>query len=115
VALPEEMPVNETLELHAALKERVKVRTHAAVLNASVPERFSEADLAGLAHSPALLALARAHHDRSASSVLSHLKLERNLNVPVHLVPRLFVPRFGREAVERVGSHLAALVSGRTS
>jgi anion-transporting ArsA/GET3 family ATPase len=29
VSLPEEMPVNETLELHTALKEQVRVRTHA--------------------------------------------------------------------------------------
>lgn len=48
VALPEEMPVNEALELHAALRDKVSLRTHAAVLNQAFPERFTEADLEAL-------------------------------------------------------------------
>jgi hypothetical protein len=45
-------------------------------------------------------------------SVLATLKLERNLHVPVHEVPRLFVRDFDRAAVERVARHLAPLVQG---
>jgi hypothetical protein len=110
--MPEEMPVNEALELHAALRDTVHIRTHAAVLNAGFPERFTEADLEALAGHPELHALAKAHHDRANQAVLAGTKLERNLHVPVHVVPRLFLPEFGRDAVEHVMGHLESLVTG---
>ncbi len=112
VAMPEEMPVNEALELHAALRDTVRIRTHAAVLNGAFPERFTEADLEALVGHPELHPLAKAHHDRAAQAVLAGTKLERNLHVPVHVVPRLFVPEFGRDAVEQVMGHLESLVTG---
>ncbi|MCP3101082.1 ArsA family ATPase [Myxococcus sp. K15C18031901] len=114
VALPEEMPVNEALELHAALTDRVHLRTHAAVLNQAIPERFTAADLEALAGCPELRDVAQAHHDRAALTVLAGTKLERNLHVPVVNVPRLFLPAFGREAIEQVMGHLEALVMGET-
>jgi anion-transporting ArsA/GET3 family ATPase len=112
VSLPEEMPVNEALELHAALHDTVHIRTHAAVLNASFPERFTEADLEALSGHPELYNVAKAHHDRAGQAVLAGTKLERNLHVPVHVVPRLFVPEFGRDAIEQVMGHLESLVTG---
>ena len=112
VSLPEELPVNETLELHSALRDQVRVRTHAAVLNAAFPERFTEADLEALSGHPELHAIAKAHHDRAGQAVLAGTKLERNLHVPVHAVPRLFVPEFGRDAIEQVMGHLESLVTG---
>ena len=112
VAMPEEMPVNEALELHAALRDQVHIRTHAAVLNGAFPERFTEADLEALAGHPELLRIAKAHHDRAGLAVLAGTKLERNLHVPVHVVPRLFVPEFGRDAIEQVMGHLEPLVTG---
>ncbi|WP_163783246.1 ArsA family ATPase [Myxococcus vastator] len=112
VALPEEMPVNEALELHAALRDKVSLRTHAAVLNQSFPERFTEADLEALGGHPELLAVAQAHHDRAAQAVLAGTKLERNLHAPVYPVPRLFTPEFGRKAIEQVMEHLEPLVTG---
>ncbi len=113
VSLPEEMPVNETLELHAALRDQVKVRTHAAVLNASFPERFTEDDLEALVDQPGLLRVAKAHHDRAAQTVLAEMKLERNLGVTVHQVPRIFTPTFGRDAIEQISGHLETLVTGK--
>ncbi|MCY1042618.1 ArsA family ATPase [Corallococcus sp. bb12-1] len=112
VALPEEMPVNEALELHSALRERVHIRTHAAVLNQAFPQRFTEADLEALSGCPELQTVAKAHHDRASQAVLAGTKLERNLHAPVYTVPRLFVPRFGRDAVETVMGHLQTLVTG---
>lgn len=112
VAMPEELPVNEALELHAALKDKVNIRTHAAVLNGVFPRRFTEADLEALADSPDLHQVAKAHHDREALAVLAETKLERNLHVPVHLVPRIFTPTFGRKAIEQVVGHLEPLVTG---
>ena len=112
VTLPEELPVNETLELHAALRDQVRVRTHAAVLNGTFPERFNEADLEALVDEPELLRVARAHQARAAQTVLAQVKLERNLHVPVHRVPRIFTPDFDRSAIEQVMQHLEALVTG---
>jgi anion-transporting ArsA/GET3 family ATPase len=113
VSLPEEMPVNETLELHTALRDQVRVRTHAGVLNAAFPERFTEDDLEALVDHPELLRVARAHHDRAAQTVLAQVKLERNLHAPVYRVPRIFTPGFGREAIEQVMGHLEELVTGK--
>jgi anion-transporting ArsA/GET3 family ATPase len=113
VSLPEEMPVNETLELHAALRDQVRVRTHAAVLNAAFPERFTEDDLEALVDQPGLLRVAKAHHDRAAQTVLAEMKLERNLGVTVHQVPRIFTPSFGRDAIEQIMGHLETLVMGK--
>ncbi|WP_426754281.1 ArsA family ATPase [Myxococcus sp. Y35] len=112
VALPEEMPVNEAVELHAALQDKVNLRTHAAVLNQAFPERFTEADLEALQGHPELFAVAQAHHDRAAQAVLAGTKLERNLHAPVYPVPRLFTPEFGRKAIEQVMAHLEPLVTG---
>ncbi len=47
--------MNETLELHAALRDQVRMRTDAAVLNTAFPERFTEDDLEALADHPELL------------------------------------------------------------
>jgi anion-transporting ArsA/GET3 family ATPase len=112
VAMPEELPVNEALELHAALRDKVNIRTHASVLNGVFTRRFSEADLEALVDSPELHRVAKAHHDREAMAVLAETKLERNLQVPVHLVPRIFTPTFGRKAIEQVMGHLEPLVMG---
>jgi anion-transporting ArsA/GET3 family ATPase len=112
VAMPEELPVNEALELHAALRDKVNIRTYAAVLNGVFTRRFSEADLEALVDSPELHRVAKAHHDREAMAVLAETKLERNLQVPVHMVPRIFTPTFGRKAIEQVMGHLEPLVTG---
>lgn len=112
VAMPEELPVNEALELHAALRDQVKIRTHAAVLNGIFPPRFTEGDLEALSGSPALQHVAKAHHDRETLAVLAETKLERNLQVPVYTVPRIFTPTFGRQAIEQVMGHLEPLVTG---
>ncbi|KFE62887.1 ArsA family ATPase [Hyalangium minutum] len=112
VALPEELPVNEALELHAALRDSVKIRTHAAVLNSTFPERFTQADLEALADSPELQRVARSHHDRAMLAELAATKLERNLHVPVYEVPRIFTSTFGRAAIEQVMGHLERLVMG---
>ncbi len=45
VALPEEMPVNETAALERALAEDVGVSVDRVYMNALYPERFSEAEL----------------------------------------------------------------------
>src|SRR3954454_22044410 len=48
VALPEEMPVNETLELEARLRDAVGLGLDAIVVNGMWPERFSSHDITKL-------------------------------------------------------------------
>jgi anion-transporting ArsA/GET3 family ATPase len=49
VALPEEMPVNETLELRARLREQMGYDAGLVVMNALLPERFSDSDADAIA------------------------------------------------------------------
>ncbi len=106
VSLPEEMPVNETLELHAALKSRVKMTSVMVVLNGFIPPRFAELP-EGL--SDGLKEIVRHHSARAALSASCLTRLQ-SLGLPVVKVPRLFVPDFSRQAVEQV----AALLGGAT-
>lgn len=109
VSLPEEMPINETMELHRALTQRVCVTPRATVLNMAVAERFSEADVAALAPSPALAEAARTHRHRSTQTDQAASRLERELALPLVRVPRLYLPEFRREAIERVAEALSPL------
>lgn len=104
VSLPEELPVNETLELHEALKQRVKLTPQLIVLNGYINERFTAEDRAS-APSPAIAELMHAHHARAALSNTSRATLER-LGLPIVPVPRIFVSEFGRAAIERVSTLL---------
>ena len=103
VSLPEELPVNETLELHEALSTRVKMNSALVVLNGFIPARFEPAELTGL--SPGLTEIARHHHARAALGAACLSKLQ-TLGLRVVTVPRLFVNDFGRQAVEQVAAQL---------
>ena len=48
VALPEEMPVNETIELERRLRDAIGLGLDAVVMNAMWPERFSSSDVTKL-------------------------------------------------------------------
>lgn len=111
VALPEEMPVNETLELSSELKRRVHLSAQAAVLNGFIAQRFTDSELAELSGSPAH-ALAHAQAERARTSALALSKLERGLQLPVQTVPRLFSADFGREAIVEIARALRPLAEG---
>lgn len=104
VSLPEELPVNETLELHQALTTRVKLHPRLVVLNGFIPERFSADELAQPLN-PLVHDVMRAHQARATLSQTSRQTLEK-LKLPVITVPRIFEPEFGRAAIERIVSHL---------
>jgi anion-transporting ArsA/GET3 family ATPase len=106
VSLPEEMPVNETLELEEALRKKVKVPTALVVLNGYIAPRFDERDLAAMGGS-ALLPLGKNHFDRAQLSLDSRNRLERAVAAPVATVPRLYEQTQGREMVERISDALA--------
>ncbi len=112
VSLPEEMPVNETLELSAALAQRVSLATQAVVLNGFNSRRFSEADLAALEPAPELFHAAKAHSERAQMSAVACERLGSSLGLTPVCVPRLFHASFGPRAVDEVARLLAPLFEG---
>jgi anion-transporting ArsA/GET3 family ATPase len=111
VSLPEEMPVNETIELAQALESKVKVVPQLVVLNHFIEGRFTPDDLTALAgDSPRLLELARAHFNREQLSLDSKARLERGVKAELVTVPRLFHPSFGRKSIEAIGRAVGPLL-----
>ncbi len=108
VSLPEEMPVNETVDLHRALTGEVKIPVSAAVLNMYTAQRFTEADVAAVPEP--LREAVRAHFLREGFSAEAEERLRRELGLPIVRVPRLFgTAAHGREGVERFSESLRPL------
>ncbi len=114
VALPEEMPVNESAALEQDLRDEVGVAVDRVYLNGLYPERFSKAEaeqLAGVAASEdgAVRAAARAalSEQRRARSQRAQLaRLRRRVEAPVKTLPFLFEPDLGPEAARRLSKRL---------
>jgi anion-transporting ArsA/GET3 family ATPase len=115
VALPEEMPVNETLELDTRLRDAVGRGLDAIVVNGLYPARFSakEADALraaadnGLApESLAAVRAALAEHER-ARTQRSHLRrLKRDAEARVHTLPFLFDAEVGLDEYATLAAKL---------
>jgi anion-transporting ArsA/GET3 family ATPase len=109
VALPEEMPVNETLELERKLPEAVGLPLEAIVVNGMWPERFSAADaetLRSLDGQPAVAAALTAYERARAQR--SHLRrLRRATEAHVVTLPYLFDGEIGLPEYERLARELA--------
>ncbi len=69
--------------------------------------------MAAEAASEGLGELARVHRARSGLSLESEERLRASLPAPLVRVPRLYVPQFGRSAVEQCLAHLQPLLGGR--
>jgi len=114
VALPEEMPVTETIELHAALGEELGLDFDAVVVNGLYPERFRAGEAERLASaigagSPEARAALRAalwehHRAREQRSQLSRLK--RQLDSEIVTLPYLFEPELDLESFEHLAGEL---------
>jgi anion-transporting ArsA/GET3 family ATPase len=106
VALPEEMPVNETLELEPRLREAVGLGLDAIVVNGLYPSRFnakeSEALRAAAAnglppHGLAAVKAALAEHERARTQRTHVRRLKREAEAPVTTLPFLFDTEVGLE------------------
>jgi anion-transporting ArsA/GET3 family ATPase len=115
VALPEEMPVNETLELGRRLEDAVDLGLDAIVMNGLYPERFTrrEADALRAAAadglSPDALAAVRAaltEHDRARTQRTHLRRLKREAGAPVLTLPFLFEAEVGLEAYRTLAAKL---------
>jgi anion-transporting ArsA/GET3 family ATPase len=114
VALPEEMPVNESAALERDLRDEVGVAVDRVYLNGLYPERFSKpeaAQLAALAEGEegTVRAAARAalsEQDRARCQRAQLSRLRRRVEAPVRTLPFLFEPDLGPEAARRLAKRL---------
>jgi anion-transporting ArsA/GET3 family ATPase len=115
VALPEEMPVNESAALEHDLVNEVGVAVDRVYMNGLYPERFSKEEaerLAALAAAEdgAPRAAARAalsEFGRARSQRAQLARLRRRAQAPVKTLPFLFEPDLGPEAARRLSRRLS--------
>ena len=114
VALPEEMPVNETAALEKDLRDEVGVAVDRVYLNGLYPERFSTEEAERLAvlaegEEGSTRAAARAaisEHSRARSQRAQLARLRRRVEAPVRSLPFLFEPELGREGARTLSKRL---------
>lgn len=115
VALPEEMPVAETVEFADALEREMGLKLEATVMNAMLPERFSGADALAIEAvngdhgAPVVAAALRAalsEHRRGRSQRSQLRKLRGGVDSPVVTLPYLFEPDLGLDDWERLSGEL---------
>jgi anion-transporting ArsA/GET3 family ATPase len=113
VALPEEMPVNETVEFERALRRDLDMAIDAIVVNAVHPARFKSEEVrrlegagGGSRVAKAALAAALSEHRRARTEHAQLRRLRRAAGAPVATLPRIFEPELGREELERLSAEL---------
>ncbi len=114
VALPEEMPVNETLEFEHDLSEAVVRGLDRIVVNAVEPERFSAAEAKQLAAvgergsttAQEAIASAASARGRAAEQHAQVRRLRRAAHAPVTTLPLLTDAELGLEQVEQLSREL---------
>jgi anion-transporting ArsA/GET3 family ATPase len=115
VALPEEMPVNESAALERELRSEVGVAVDRVYLNGLYPERFSDEEAARLAELAAAengsaRAAARAavsEHGRASSQRAQLDRLRERVEAPVRTLPFLFEPELGLDGAQRLARELS--------
>jgi anion-transporting ArsA/GET3 family ATPase len=119
VALPEEMPVTETIELDRKLADQTGRRLELIVVNGLYPKRFNGEQLERLRAAGAdgrsrvaagalRAAGVEAHRQRAQQAELSRLRrrLRRGGDPQVVTLPYLFEPELGLDGVQRLGREL---------
>jgi anion-transporting ArsA/GET3 family ATPase len=116
VALPEEMPVNETVEFGGKLRKQMGYDPGLVVMNALLPERFSGEDaeaiesVNGGAGDPTVAAALRAalsEHRRCRSQRAQLRRLKKgSTRAPVVTLPYLFDAEPGLDEWERLSDEL---------
>jgi anion-transporting ArsA/GET3 family ATPase len=126
-ATPEEMPVNETIELTERLRVETNVDLAGVVVNRVLPELFGrrEEDLFDALNAPARRAAIGAEVDgdvdhlfdaaslavalrRSSAEHLERLREELDKSIPMLYVPYLFLRSHGMRATRMVSAALGA-------
>ena len=112
VATPEEMPVNETLELQEKLEATLGRDPDAIVVNRLLPQRLTGADRTALAaHAEHPHVAAALEEEDRARSQRTHLRrLRAGARAPVVTLPFLFAEELGFGALTKLGLRLARRV-----
>ncbi len=115
VALPEEMPVNETASLERQLREEIGIAVDRVFMNGLYPERFSpgeaekmEAAAEGADGAVRGALRAAVSEQRRATSQRAQLaRLEERVSAPVKSLPFIFEPELGVEEARELAGSLA--------
>lgn len=117
VALPEEMPVNETVDFERQLREEMEMDVDAVVVNALLPERFDPAEAerveraAASNGSPGVEAALKAalfEHRRARTQRAELRRLTSELRRPPLTLPFLFEPELDLRSFEELSHELEA-------
>jgi anion-transporting ArsA/GET3 family ATPase len=114
VALPEEMPVNETASLERDLTDEVGAAVDRVYMNGLYPERFEADEAARLAATAAATEggvreaclAAVSEHRRAVSQRRQLARLEELTAAPVGRLPFLFEPEVGIEQIRGLAGEL---------
>jgi anion-transporting ArsA/GET3 family ATPase len=115
VALPEEMPVNETVMLRDELRRALGLKLDRVVVNALYPDRFGPRHRATLARAldgagdgveRAALRGALSEHARARVQREQVARLEEALDMEAVHLPFVFEPELGREQFEALSREL---------
>jgi anion-transporting ArsA/GET3 family ATPase len=118
VALPEEMPVNETLELQDKLVDAVGIDLSLIVANGVYPERFSRAEadrvreLAAVNGAVATLEAALSADSRARQHASHVRRLKKDARAPVVTLPYLFGDSLGMDEYGKLAGLLAKKLRG---
>ncbi|MDA0181756.1 ArsA family ATPase [Solirubrobacter phytolaccae] len=116
VALPEEMPVTETIELEARLRTEIGLPFDAIVMNAMWPERFSSADVTKLRAAASngfdegslgAVRAALSVHERVKAQRAHLRRLEAATHAPITALPFVFESELGLADYEHLADELA--------
>jgi anion-transporting ArsA/GET3 family ATPase len=109
VALPEEMPVNETLDFERRLADEMGMSIDRAIVNALYPERFTGREakrLRRVQHEDGAIHAALAEYERVRGQRAQLRRLRRGLDAPVTTLPFLFEPELRLAGVEELAHRL---------
>jgi anion-transporting ArsA/GET3 family ATPase len=115
VALPEEMPVNETIDLDGRLRAAVGLGLDAVVVNGMWPERFTSRDVTKLRAAErdgldpdglAAVRAALAAHERVKAQRAQTRRLETATGAPVTTLPFLFESELELDHYRRLAAEL---------
>jgi anion-transporting ArsA/GET3 family ATPase len=114
VALPEEMPVNETIDLERRLADQLGVKIDQIVANAVLPDRLTAVEARRLGDlgergSPtarAAVTAALGEHERARGQREQLDRLRADARAPVVELPYMFEAELGRHELELLSDHL---------
>jgi anion-transporting ArsA/GET3 family ATPase len=114
VALPEEMPVNETATLERELREEIGVAVDRVYMNALYPERFSEEEAAKMQEAGdadgavvgSALRAATSEQRRATSQREQLERLRERVGTDVQTLPFIFEPELGVDNLHELAGGL---------